>query len=266
MTKNKRLFLTAIGVFCLANLFEFLLLFIPNYVLEVDIGYAEYGRIFINKFIEFSIPLLAAIILFAQRDGGWKWAAAGSAGFSATRLIYLLPNYYLYFIDPSQINYSYDSVEALSLSLVVSIFGALLMFGQIMLFYAIIKLVARISAKKEIIKDLPPKKQNDMDRETKAKINRQADNMVDNSSKIDKIFDLSAPLTLGIFSAAFCQFIIYFIYESIDAIQYFISVSGTYRMGEIIYMMISYLFILVELLVVHAIGCKITEKARTEEE
>ena len=256
MTKNKRLFLTAIGVFCLINLFEFLLLFIPDYVLEADIGYAEYARIFINKFIEFSTPLFAAITLFAHR-GGWKWAAAGAAGFSATRLIYLLPYFYLYFIDPSNINYSYDSGEAM--------FGALLMFGQIMLFYAIIKLGARISAKKEIVKGLPPKKQEDLSREAKAKMNRQADSVVENSSKIGKIFDLSSPLALGIFGAAFCQFIIYFIYESIDAVQYFISVSGTYRPGEIIYMMISYLFILFELLVVHAVGCKITEKAREEE-
>ncbi len=264
MAKNKRLYLTALAVFCIINLFEFLLHFIPNYVLEIDIGYAEYGRIFINKLIEFSIPALAAAVIFAPRGNGWKTAIVDAAGISGARLIYLLPYYYLYFIDPAKVNYSYDSIEAVGLSLAVSLFGALLLLLQMILFYAIMRFASRICARKAIIGELPQKKQVDISREEMAKIDLQADGIVAELEKIDKPFDLSSPLTLGLFCSAFCQFIINFILEFVSSVQYFISVSGSYRFGEIIYMMICYLFILLEMLTVHTIGCKIVNKAREE--
>lgn len=261
MTKDKRFYLIGILAFCLANMLEFLLLFIPNYILEVDIGYAEYGRIFINKLIEFCIPPLAAILLFCE-DRGLGSVALGGVGFSATRIIYLIPYYYLYFIDPSQVNYSYDSIEAIGLSLAVSVFGGLLLFGQIMMIFAIIRFTSTYSAMRAAIKTLSPEKKKNIDSQTKARIKREAAVNIKKIDKIENIFDLSSPMTMGIFCGVFGQFLIAFISESISTVEYFLSVSGAYRVGEIIYIMICYLFILAELIVVHTIGCRIVEKSK----
>ena len=263
MTKNKKLYIIGICGLIIANLLEFLMLFIPSYVLEIDIGYAEYVRIFLNKLIEVSIPTLGAILMFAI-GGGWKFALSGALGLAMTRIIYLVPYFYLYFIEPTNVGYLYDSTEAILLALLVSLFGALLLFGQIVLFYYVIRLLAKFSARKPIIAALPPKQRESLDKKDKAKINLQADKIIDESSDVGNIFDLSSPLPLGIFSAVFIQFAISLVSEIFGTVEFLIEASGSYRTGEIIYIMVCYLFILLELVVLHAIGCQIVKAARKE--
>ena len=73
MKENKRFYLFGILGFCAVNLFSFLIFFIPNYVIEADIGWFEYVRLFLNKFAEFALPPIAAALLIkVYFNGGIK--------------------------------------------------------------------------------------------------------------------------------------------------------------------------------------------------
>lgn len=250
MTRNKRLYLFSTLTFVAANLLAFLIFFIPNYVLEVDIGEFEYVRIFLTKFIEFALPPTAAVLLYlGGSSDGWKRAIVRGVYLALPRVIYLLPYYYLYHIA-----YGYNSIESIGLSALVTLFGTALMFGQIILLYEILRIGARLVIKKSLINDLPSMyNKKNMPKDMKALLDRKAEDSLKEIPEKPGVFDFSAPVTVGIFSAVFTQFLISFIYELVDTIEYLVSFAGYYRVSEIIYISVSFLFILFEMLIVHII-------------
>ena len=249
MTKTKKLYALAAAAFAALNLLAFVIFFVPNYVLEIDIGELEYVRIFLTKLIEFALPPIAAVLLYVGGSfDGWKCAITRGAGLAMTRVIYLLPYYYLYHIA-----YGYDSFESIGLSVLVSVFGTALLFGQILLLYEVLRVAERKVIKKALIDDLPPMCKKEMPKDIKDMLDRKAEESLREIPEKPGVFDFSAPVTVGIFSAVFTQFLISFIYEAANTIEYLISFAGYYRLGEIIYITASFLYILLELLIVHVI-------------
>lgn len=262
MKENKRFYLFGILGFCAVNLFSFLIFFIPNYVIEADIGWFEYVRIFINKFAEFALPPIAAALLIkVYFNGGIKNALIGAIYFSLPRIIYLLPYYYLYHIA-----YGYDSIESISLSALVTVFGVALMWAHITLLFLIIRMFAIRSIAKSLATDLPPAVQKSMTVDLKKKLNQQAEKSLCTEINFTGAFDFSIPLTLGIFAATFGEFIINFMRESVDTVTYLINYAGYYRMGEIIYITACFVFLIVELLAVHLIAYHLFKKANSIKE
>ena len=247
MTKTKKLYSISTVSFTAINLIAFLIFFIPNYVLTIDIGELEYVRIALTKLIEFSLPPIAAVLLYVGGScDGWKCAIARAATLAATRAVYLIPYYYLYHIANL-----YDSYESIGLSLLVSIFGTALLFGQIILLYEMLRIAARKVIKRTLIDDLPPMYKNEMPKDIKDMLDRKAEESLREIPEKPGVFDFSAPVTVGIFAAVFTQFIISLIFELINTIDYLITFAGYYRLDEIIYITASFLYILVELLAVH---------------
>ena len=256
MKENKRLFLFGILGFCAVNLFSFLIFFIPNYVIEADIGWFEYVRLFLNKFLEFALPPIAAVLLLkVYFAGGIKGALISAIFFSLPRIIYLLPYYYLYHIA-----YGYDSIESICLSALVTVFGIALMWAHIALLFSLIRMMAIRSTAKSLATDLPPAIQKTMTVDLKKKLNQQAEKALSTDINFTGAFDFSIPLTLGIFASSFGEFIINFMREAVDTVTYLINYAGYYRLGEIIYITASFIFLIAELLSVHLIAYLIFKK------
>ena len=80
---------------------------------------------------------------------------------------------------------------------------------------------------------------------------------IDEFPKLDDAFDFSNALCAGLFALPFTQFIIYFVQEIITTIQYLMDFVGSYRIEEIIYMIVSFLFIFASMFATHIINCKL---------
>lgn len=249
MVKQKKIYLICYLSFILANLIAFLVYFIPDYVIESDIGNWEYVRLFFNKLVEFAFPTIAAALVFLDYPAtGLKRTLIRAAGFALSRMVFLLPYYYLYFMNV----YKY-SVEAISLSAIVTVFGALLFWVHISLLFIIIRLVADSLIVRQYAKELPLNQQKNMPKDVKKGLFKKADASLSCYMSDSGMFDFTKPIIAGIFASTFAEFLINFVKELFETITYLIGYAGSYRTVEIIYITSSFLFLVVELLSVHAI-------------
>ena len=147
-----------------------------------------------------------------------------SLALSMTRFFYLLPYDFLYF----EYN-GYDTGESITLALVQSILEVALTFGIILLIsFVAHSITSRIahSGKQQPV----------------AELTKRAP------------FDFSDRYAVAVFSMAAMVFIYNLITEIIDTVIYLVDYAGTYRTGEIIYIVFCYVFILISLLVAHSVG------------
>ena len=250
-------------IFGAVNLISFLIFFIPNYVMsDYDIGYFEYFRLFLNKFVEFALPALAACLLIkGYIGGGMRSASYESVFFALTRIIYLLPYYYLYFIA-----YGYDSVESILFSLAVSLFGALVMWGHVLILFLLMREVSAKIAIKDKIAALPQLQKKQIREENIKKLLAEGRKSFGTTDNMGKAFDFSHPLVAGIFAVAFGEFVIHLVREIVDTVAYLVDYAGYYRIGEIVFITISFLFILVELFASHAINYALIKPHQNQNE
>ena len=170
MNKIKKLFLITTAIFAGVNLLVFLTFFVPNYVFEESTEIIEYARIFLTKFAEFALPTIAASILFKlYSNSEIKSIIKGAVIFALPRIIYLLPYYYLYHIA-----FGYDSIESISLSALVTVFGVSVNALLILALFFLARALATKAATKPIIEKLPPKVQKNLTKETKTEVSREA--------------------------------------------------------------------------------------------
>lgn len=261
MNKTKRLYLISALSFCAVNLVSFLIFFIPNYVIEADIGWFEYVRLFFNKFVEFALPPIAACLLMsAYFDGGIKKSLICAIYLALPRIIYLLPYYYLYHIA-----YGYDSIESICLSGLVTVFGVALMWAHITVLFLLARMIAIMAITKSLANDLPPAVQKSIPIDIKKMLNKQAKKAFGEQINFSDAFDFDEPLTLGIFVTVFGEFIVNLIREIADTVVYLVNYAGYYRIDEIIYIMGSFIFLIIELLTVHFISYHVFKKINNEE-
>lgn len=263
MGKMKKPYLVWPLIFCAIYLIHFLIFFIPDYVMvNYDIGYFEYFRLFLNKFIEFALPALASCLLIkAYTDGGMQRVSCKSIFFALARIIYLLPYYYLYFIA-----YGYDSVESILLSLAVSLFSAALMWGHLLLLFLIMREVSTAIAIKDKVANLPKlqeKKIRDENIKKLAALNRKS---FGSANEIGGMFDFSCPLVAGIFAAVFGEFVINLVREIIDTVTYLVDFAGYYRIEEIVTITALFLFLMIELFALHAINYALIKSDKNQGE
>lgn len=256
MSNKKLCTITGIS-FIFFNLLMFCLFYIPNYVLMLNAEWIEYLRIFLSKFFEFLLPAVAATVLFlSYAADGLKKTIKRAICLSLPRIIYLLPYYYLYYI----FNF-YDSVESLTMSAFVSLFGAALLSGQILLLFLVIRIFARLPLLRKAKEALPINEQRSTPRDVLRALKKSADEEVLSSLSDKELFNFARPTSLGIFAAAFASFVINFVVEIFDTVVFIIDIetsySGNYYIEEIIYIIACYLFLAVELMACHAICCLI---------
>ncbi len=214
----KRLFGKYFLWFAGANLASFLLYYISSYILGIDA--VEYVRYFICEAIDFALPVVAAAL---------GAAAMGRFGFkgllvlpfaSLGRLVYAFPYFYLYFVEGGLL-----SSEALILAVPFSLGAALLDCIAVGFLSFIIYTVASSMAKKRGL------------------------GYSECAESVGAPFDFSSEFTVAVFSVGGIVFVINLAIEIFETVSYVLGYSGAYRLGEIVYIVVSFIMILVELII-----------------
>lgn len=176
---------------------------------------AYYASHFIDGLVTFALPLLGgAVIVRTQKS--LKGAILSAISLSATRLVYYLLYNYLRFV-----NDVYDTPESIGLSLLKSAVSVVLLSLEMLLYSYVIK-----------------------------KLGKRENGCNGNSGP----FDLNDRCVFAIFSAALIKFALLFGYEVYTTVSYFIEVGTRYRMDEVIYMLVSYMFLFIYLIASHAVA------------
>ena len=259
MTKSKKIILWAVLCSVGVHLLEFLLYFIPYYVIEADgsataLEIYEYVRTFLTRFFDFGVAIVAAaVICLRSASQTVGKTILGGLYIALGKLTYLLPYYYLFFI---QISGGSDSGEALAMSALASAFDTVVFWGNILLFCLVIRLVAKHFCYRKMLNEIPQQRREKLTERNKRDLMESAKSEAFNISGLNAAFDFSNALTVGLFAPALIKFILNFISETITAIDYLKSYAGYYQANEIVYMMISFLSILVYMLLTHDITFK----------
>lgn len=224
MTKKNKFTLIFLAIASGANILRFLLYYISTYVTEN--AAMVYISSYFSEITYILLPLVtAALIIIPYAKHGIGRALLCAIPFSLTEILYLFP--YRAF----ELAYSgYEITETLLFSFVITLITAILNYIKTALLLFIIIFLTRIFAKSQGSKKYSLE-----------------------SALADKDpFDFSKPLTRGIFGASLTVFAFTTVSEIIDTVSFLLNYSGTYRAGEVIYMLFRYIFILAMLIISHA--------------
>ena len=209
------------------SIFSFLVFYIPEsfrYSIDEWILYLSY---FIRSFISSFLPALAAAAVFyTSKHTSYIKRILPSLSLAFPRLFYLLPYNYLRYMAEA-----YDSLESLTLMLIRSTVEILIYAVEIYVYALVADLLFRTRGKGENLFDVHP------------------------------IFDFSKTANYAVFMIAFSRFAVDFITEVIDVISYIIEYGETYRIGEIYFMIGSFLFILLTLILSYTLVIFIKHKS-----
>ena len=247
---KKPYFVTAFS-FILINILLFCSFYIPNFITGESSEPFEYLRIFASKLFDFVMPLVAATVMFLGYSSlGAKNTLIRAILLSMPQVFYILPYYYIYFWVNGN-----DSIEAISLSALVTLFGVAVFYGESVLMLYVIRAFARLPIVKGLKKDLPRSRQENTPKELLSELRKKADEVIENSLTDRSVLSLGSPVTAGILAAAFTEFCISFIFEISDIITYLVEYRGDYRIEDVIFYTAVILFLAVELLAGHSICC-----------
>ena len=211
----------------LVSLAAFIIYYLP---LIYDLGTAFiYISYFSVEFINSAIPLTsAAVLVLATANLCAKSCFLKALPFTLIRLPYLIPYYYCKFV----VDY-YDSVEAIFLAIFYSILLIILFYFEIILYSFVIR---RVLKKKS-----------------------------ESCSLYAPIFDVDAPVTYAVAICAFIRFAMNIAKEIYNAVIYFIDFSGTYKLSEILYIILCFILVLVFAILSHALACFVKNKLYNKE-
>ena len=219
-----------LGRFALVNLVAFLLFYVSSYILMNDA--VEYVRSFVGEAIDFALPVVtAALMAMAMAKRGFSALTLGVAA-AIGRLVYYYPAMYLEFV----VNQNLTSGDALLISLPFSVGFALAEFLYSMVLVFIIQLIGGKLAQKH---------------------KRSFEQAVDTARSA---FDFSNEVVVSVFLAGFISFLINLTLEIVSAVEFLSEYAGNYQMSEIIFMAVSFVMILADLLVTQVAVFKIKNK------
>lgn len=259
---DKRKAVALFSVFAAASFILFILFYVIRYLPTQNIlpwyEPLEYIRGFIAEFTEFILPLACAVAAFSLSRSRRIPLLLYTLLFSAARFFYLFLYYYLYWTA-----YGNDWIESSLLSLAVSLAGIAVFAIRALLLSVIIYLIASLTLAAREVERLLPKVRESLSGKEKRSMLFACGKAIPEHLGEGGIFDLLAPVSRGIFVAVSIEFIYGLVLEIIDSVNYLIEYAGGYAVGEIIYMTVSYVMLLAELLCAHAI-CRIIEKKTAE--
>ena len=257
----------AFAVFAGLNLIRFLIFFLPNYVFDGGAAWG-YAIHFSGVVFDMMIPLFIAVECFVYRGGrGIGGALPRMLMHSLSTVIYTLPYYYLYSISLS-ISSSKSILWGAFMAVVLAAVSSL----HALLLYLVIRFAARQTVAAAVRARLPRMFSGAIPQDRLGEWREELDREVADRIGEGKVAAFDSPLPFGILCAAACQFLYRFAVELYSVLDYLVTYAGSYRVGEIIYMIASLLFILVMLFACHAAGygaarvVQIKVKGETEEE
>lgn len=244
---NNRFLKIFIALLCLIHLSVFVGFYTTTYLPSVRLLEVKQWVVdavyYLTSLIEYCLPLICATVALCIGGGSIKKSVICSVLISIPRFVYLFPYYYLY-----QIAYGYDSLESLGLSALISLGLVALLAVHILILYFTAYFVMRLLTKKAVTESLPPYKKNSQDKRDKAEILEKTELALPERIRDGGVIDLSVPVLLGIFAAALLDFLYPFISECISAVSFLITFAGTQTPEEILFMGLSFLYILAKLL------------------
>ena len=219
-----------LGRFAIVNLVAFILFYVSGYIIMNDA--VEYVRYFIGEAIDFALPVVtAALVAMAVAKRGFSALTLGVAA-AIGRLVYLYPTMYLEFV----VNQNLTSIDALLVSVPFSIGFALAELLYSMLLVFVIHLIGGKLTQKH---------------------KRSLDDAIDSANSA---FDFSNEVVVSVFFAGLISFVINLTLEIVNAVGFLSEYAGNYQMSEIIFMAVSFVMILADLLVTQVVIFKIKSK------
>lgn len=238
------------GLVCAVNLLLFLLFYIPRYVLFVENDAWYYFYTFFTRLIEFLLPTLSATLLFVKStEQSTGRLFVYGAWFTIPRFIYYFPYYYLY-----ETAYGSDWIESILYSLLTNLVLLPIYFLHIMGLYFIMSLFARRTVKREVIAKNPQYGKADLSRREDARLGEMVRLRLYDDMAREGMFNFDLTASFSILLGCIAEFVYRLIFECVDAVGYLIEYAGSYRTREIIYMVCSFTFILVELVAAYIIA------------
>ena len=224
-----RYFLRFSGV----NLLNFLLFYISTYIIMND--YVEYARYFIGEAIDFALPVVAAATVSAAM-AKYGFRALWLVPFiSLGKAVYAYPYYYLYFIDGGLL-----TDEALLVAIPSALAVVIIDCLAVCLLSFIIYMVTELTAK------------------------RHGRSFGESISTSFSPFDFSNEFTVGVFVCGGLVFTVNLVLEIVDTVKYILTYTGTYQIGEIAYIAVSFIMLLLELLLAQLVAVKLRKSFLSE--
>lgn len=190
---------------------SFLLFYFANYLYFGE-PILSYIWIFAQKLIYFLPPFVAAVVTLILYASDKKHSAFLSLiAFSAVRMIYFIPYFYLIFIYDG-----FDSVESISFGFLASVAEAIIAYILTLLAFCVMLLVIK-------------------------KTDRHGLHLSEHIAKPTEL-DFRNPVSLAFAILSLIGFSYFFIKEIVDTVTFVIDFSSTVTTGEILYMICSYLF------------------------
>ena len=219
---KKKLLSRSFITIALLSLFNYIFAHLAYMNMNTDAGLIyEYVTLYIAKITTFIIPVAVSILTVAvYAYEGARSAALSALILSAARLFYYLPYYYLIFI----LNYSYDSVESIALSL-ISCLGNVA-FTVLFAFVAI------------YLSRLVLTKQNRDKKDFSAR-----DHIRASFEKPQPLSDITDGANLTFLISSLLGLVSCIIPEIIDTVSFFLDYGFDYIISEILTIMLNYLLI-----------------------
>lgn len=198
-------------------------LFYVDYLLQdslrIEFIPLEYFRYFYFNALSFAAPILAgAVLIGVGLAEGRSFALKKSWTLPLCILIYTIPYYYLYYFY-----ITVDSIEAIVFGLINTVFDCAVFYLQsIIMFFALPRLTRAI-AKKPVVEG-------------------------DAALRESRPMDLSSPVSLAAFILIGIKFLVMLALEIVSTVEYLADFSGSYKIDEIVYILVSYVILLAELI------------------
>lgn len=185
----------------------------------------------LTNFASFALPVFAAAVLFiSYAYRGLAHALPRVLFFSVPYIVGTVPQYYINFLS------YFDSYGAIFFSLVYSALIVLMITAQMLALFGVICFFFRLNGEARF------------DRATLAPLEAK------------DALDISDPFAKGLFAAVLLQFTITVIPEIKDTVSFIIEGKGTYGAMEILTVMMTFLFILSEMLITYILTFKLKDK------
>lgn len=238
----------AVIISCALYVYIYLLFHIPNYVFDPDdwVGTSKDVYLIIRqvseKLVYYIVPSLAAAIIYVTENRVLR-ALRSALAFSLPVLIYSLPYCYLYAISSG-----YDTPESSAISLGISLVGLLIQSLHVFALYMLARIVAAYSELRKMRAESMGRRSAAHGVSSKA-IWSEALAKSREDIRIASPFSTEGAGGLALLAIAFAEFAVRLVIELIQTVDFFVSAVGI-STSEVITVLLSYVFLLAEMILV----------------
>lgn len=244
------------ALYSVLYLIIFLVFYIPNYIfpdyfLELPDGALNVFLIFrdaLERLVQFFVPLSAATyLLLRSAKRGIRSIFLPSLLSALPSLVYAVPYCYLYALSQG-----FDSVEGLMISALLSVVGVVLLALEIVALMFVCRAVLGFAIGRGLTGSVAERR-------------LAVQEKLDGALLAEGVFNLSSPLSRGIFASGLAIFAVQTVGEIISVVTSLSQDGAYYEVWDVVYVACTFLFMLVELLGCHAACYYIAKSIKNKE-